>query len=105
MSIFERKLSDSGLVELAQTFRDHPLVLFFGRTREWKLEAELTRKVERNPAIFCGVRGGKERSVVAVLHVFAVGHEHSRRGAGLRKNFAQHFQIEPARSTDAEAFR
>ena len=34
MSIFEGELGDSGFVELAQTFRDHALVLFLGRARE-----------------------------------------------------------------------
>jgi hypothetical protein len=35
--------------------------------------------------------------VLAVLHVFAVGLEHARGGAGLRENFSQHFQIKTER--------
>src|SRR5207237_7051000 len=90
MSIFECQLGDSRLIELAQTFRDHALVLFFSRAREWKLETELTRQLERDATVFRGVRRGKETTVVAVLHVFAVGLEHARVCAGLRKHFAQH---------------
>jgi len=35
--------------------------------------------------------------VLAVLHVFTVGLEHARGGAGLRENFSQHFQIKTER--------
>ena len=76
MSIFESELGDSRFVELAQTFRDHPLILFFGRARERQFETELTREPERDPAVFRGVRGGKETTVIAILHVFAIGFEH-----------------------------
>src|ERR1700736_5914725 len=34
MSIFEGEFGDARLIELAQTFRDHALVLFFGRARK-----------------------------------------------------------------------
>ncbi len=35
MAIFERELGDSRLIELAQAFRDHAVVLFFGCASEW----------------------------------------------------------------------
>ena len=42
--------------------------------------------------------------MLAVLHVFAVGLEDTRVGARLRKNFAQHFQIETERGAQAKSF-
>ena len=55
-----------------------------------KIEAEIAREFERDPAVFGGVRGGEKAAVLAVLHVFAVGFEHARVRAGLRENFSQH---------------
>ena len=34
MPIFERKLRNSGFIELAEALRDHSVVLFLGRARE-----------------------------------------------------------------------
>src|SRR5713101_1996477 len=48
MSTFEREFGDAGFVELAQTFRDHALVLLLGRTRKRQIETELTRELERD---------------------------------------------------------
>ncbi len=33
--IFEGELGDAGLIEVAQAFRHHAIVLFLGRAREW----------------------------------------------------------------------
>src|SRR5712691_4550936 len=104
MSTFEGKLGDAGLVQLAQTFRDHALVLFLGRAREQKLETELTRKFERDAAVFGRVRGGKEAAVVAVLHIFAISFQDARRRAGLRKDFTERFQIKSKRVAQRESF-
>src|SRR5258708_2347714 len=73
MSIFEGQLCDSGFIQLSQAFRDHALVLFLGRPREGKLKTELTRELERDATVFGRMRGGEKGSVLAVLHIFAVG--------------------------------
>ncbi len=62
----------------------------FVARRERQIEAEIAREFERDPAVFGGVRSGEKAAVLAVLHVFAVGFEHARVGAGLRENFAKH---------------
>ena len=41
--------------------------------------------------------------MVAILHVFAVGLEHARGRAGLRKDLAQHFQIQTKRHAKPES--
>ena len=64
----------------------------------------IPREIERDAAVFGGVRGGEKAGVVAVLHVFAVGFEHARVCAGLLRNFAQHRQIKPERVAEAETF-
>jgi hypothetical protein len=90
MSIFERKFGDTRFIELAQTLRDHALVLFLGRAREWKIKAELTRQLQCDAAVFGRVRSGKETPVVAILHIFAISLEDARVRAGLGKYFAEH---------------
>ena len=42
--------------------------------------------------------------MLAILHIFAVGFEHARGCAGLRKNISQHFQIETERGAKRESF-
>src|SRR5437867_10458161 len=91
MPIFEGELGDTGFIELAQTSRNHAVVLFLRCAREGKLETHAPRQVERDPAVLRGVRRGEKASVFAVLHVFAIGFENARRRAGLRKDFAQYF--------------
>ena len=90
MSIFESELGDSRFVELAQTFRDHALILVFGRLGQWEIKTELTPEVECDAAVFRGVRGGKETTVIAILHVFAIGFQDARVCARLREDFAKH---------------
>ena len=43
MAVFERKLGDAGLVELAEAFRDHAVVLFLRGLRERQVEAKAAR--------------------------------------------------------------
>ena len=43
--------------------------------------------------------------MLAVLHVFAIGLQNARSGAGFGKNFAQHGEIEPERVAQAKTFR
>jgi hypothetical protein len=83
MSIFEGELGDAGFVEFAQTFRDHPVVLFLGRACEGEIETETAGEFERDAAVLGGVRGGEETTVLAVLHVFTVGLEYTRVRASL----------------------
>src|SRR5207244_7536271 len=104
MSIFKRELGDTGFVELAQYFRDQALVLLLRRACERQIETELTRKFERDAAVFGRVRGGKEAAVVAVLHIFAIGFQDARRRAGLRKDFTERFQIKSKRVAQRESF-
>ena len=90
VAIFEGELGDAGFVEIAEAFGDHAVVLFLGRARERQIEANAAREREGNAAVLGGVGGGKKAAVLAILHVFAVGLEHARVRAGLRKNFAKH---------------
>ncbi len=46
---------------------------------------------------------GEEAGVLAVLHIFTVGFQHARVGAGLGKNFAQHREIETERVAQGRA--
>ena len=85
MPIFEGEFGDAGFVEVAEAFGDHAVVLVFGCARERQIETEFAREFERDPAVFGGVRGGEKATVLSVLHVFAVGFEHARVRAGLRK--------------------
>src|SRR2546421_5577850 len=48
----ESQFGDPGLIQLAQSGRDHPLVLRFRRAGERKIETELTRKLQRDAAVF-----------------------------------------------------
>ena len=77
----------------------------FGRARERQIEPGVFCEVQGDPAVLGRVRGGEETGVIAVLHVFAIGLENARVGAGLGENFAQHGEIKPERGTEAEAFR
>ena len=90
MAILEGEFGDAGFVEIAEVFGDHAVVLFLRGQREWQVETEIAREFERDPAVFGGVRRGEKAAVFAVLHVFAVGFEHARMGAGLGKNLSQH---------------
>ncbi len=56
------------------------------------------------PLSFAACAAEKKQAVLAVLHIFAVGFEHARVGASLRKNFAQHLQIETERGAESETF-
>ena len=69
-----------------------------------RLRSCFAAEAQGDAGVLGGVRGGEEAGVVAVLHVFAVGLEHARIGAGLGKDFAQHREIEPERVAEAEAF-
>ena len=70
-----------------------------------RFESRFFCQTQRDPAVFRGVRGGEETAVVAILHVFAVGLQDARGGAGLRENFAQHREIEPERVAQTQALR
>ena len=104
VTILKRQLGDSGFVQLAQTFRDHRVVLFLRCAREGKIEPKIFCELERDSAVFGGVRRREETTVIAVLHVFAVGLQNARRRAGLSEDFAQHREIEPERITQSETF-
>jgi hypothetical protein len=60
---------------------------------------------EGDAGIFGGMRGAEEAGMFAILHVFAVGLQDARIGAGLRKNFAEHREVKAERLAEAEAFR
>src|SRR5438552_2288332 len=88
VAIFEGELGDAGLVEFAQSFSYHAVVLFFRGAGEWQIEPEFARQIQGNAAVFCGVRGREEATVLTILHVFAISLKHPRRRAGLREHFA-----------------
>src|ERR1041385_2120644 len=90
-SIFEGELSNAGFIQLAQRFRDHAIVLLFVRAREGKIETDTARERKCDPAVFRRMSRREKATVLAVLHVFAIGLKHARGGAGLPKHFAQHF--------------
>jgi len=45
MAVFERKLGDAGLVELAEVFCYHAVVLFLCGARERQIDAEIARQL------------------------------------------------------------
>ena len=55
VSIFEGELGDAGFVEIAEAFDYHAVVLFLCGSRERRIETELAREFESDPAVFCGV--------------------------------------------------
>src|ERR1043166_94609 len=103
VAAFEGQLGNAGLVQFAQAFFLHAVELFLGGRGEWRVDLLLFREVERNAGIFRRVCRGEEAGVLAVLHVFAVGREHTGIGAGLGKNFAQHGEVKPQRVAQRES--
>ncbi len=73
MSIFEGEFGDSGFIEFAKSFRDHLVVLLFCRASERKIETEAAREIERDAAVFRRVRRREKTTVLAILHIFAIG--------------------------------
>src|SRR5437763_16176838 len=67
-----------------------------------QLETKFASKIERDPAVFGGVRSREKTAVFPVLHVFAVGLQNARRRADFRKNFAQHSKIKAHRVAHAK---
>ena len=67
----ESECSDTGLVEVAETFGNHAVVLFLGSLGKRKVEALLMGERERDAAVLRRVGAGEEAGVVAVLHVLA----------------------------------
>src|SRR2546423_15049723 len=82
-SIFEGELGDAGLVEFAEPFCDHATVLLLGCARERQIKTGTTREIERDAAVLRRMCGGEKASVLAVLHIFAIGFEHARGRASL----------------------
>ena len=62
MPVLKRQLGDSGFIQFAQSFRDHRVVLLLGGARQRKIEAKLVRQIERDAAVFGGMRGGEKTS-------------------------------------------
>ena len=73
MPVLECELGDARFIELAQTFRNHRVVLFFRCPRKRQIETELFSKLQRDTAVFGGMGGGEKTTVIAILHVLAVG--------------------------------
>ena len=84
------EFGDSRLVELPEAQSHHPVVLGFGGGRQRKDETCGTAEVECNAGIFRGMRGGEKTGMIALLHIFAVGDQHTGIGAGLGKHLSQH---------------
>ena len=61
----------------------------------------LARERERDAAVFGGVRRGEKAAVLAVLHVFAIGFEHARVRAGLRKTSRSIVRSRPSAAPSA----
>src|SRR5438477_494620 len=89
VAVFEGQLGDSRLIEFPQPFRNHRVVLLFGRVSKRELETKFASKFERDPTVFGGVRSREKAAVFSVLHVFAVRLQNARGRTGFRKNFAQ----------------
>src|SRR5438270_11744747 len=104
VAVFEGQLGDSRLIEFPQPFRNHRVVLLFGRVSKRELETKFASKFERDPTVFGGVRSREKAAVFSVLHVFAVRLQNARVRTGFRKNFAQHGKIKAHRVAEAKTF-
>ena len=69
-----------------------------------QLETKFARKIERNPAVFGGVRSREKTAVFAVLHIFAVRLQNARGRTGFRKNFTQHCKVKTHRVAQTKTF-
>ena len=104
VAVLERQLGDPRLIEFAQPFRNHRVVLLFGRARERQLEPKFASQIERDPAVFGGVRGREKAAVLAVLHVFAVRLQNARGRAGLQKKLRATWSDQAQRVAQAKTF-
>src|SRR5438067_11482464 len=104
VTVLEGQLGNARFVEFAQPFRDHSVVLLFGGPSERKIQLKFAREIERDTAVFGGVRGREKTAMFAVLHVFAVRLQNARGRAGFRKNFAQYCKIKAHRVAQAKTF-
>ena len=85
VSIFEGELGHaqiylSSAQALNLTIRSY---CSLGRVRKRQLETKFASKIERDPAVFGGVRGREKAAVFPVLHVFAVRLQNARGRTGL----------------------
>src|SRR5438094_6100110 len=71
----ERELGDAGLIEFAQAFFDHAVILLLGGRGEWQIEPFLFGQIECDAGVLGGMSRRKEAGMLAVLHVFAIGLE------------------------------
>jgi hypothetical protein len=67
--------------------------LLFCGSRKWQGKTLFPGQVQGDARVFRSMRRGEDTAMLAVLHVFIVCFQHSRIGAGLGKNFTQHFQV------------
>ena len=103
MPSLEGQFRNTGFVELAQTVFHHAIVLLLGGRRERQAEALRFAQFESNAGILGGMGGGKETSMVAFLHIFAIGSQHPGVRTGLGKNLAQRGEIQPQRLAQPQA--
>src|SRR5439155_278751 len=105
VTVLEGQLGNARFVEFAQPFRDHSVVLLFGGPSERKIQLKFAREIERDTAVFGGVRGREKTAMFAALHVFAFRLQNARGRAGFRKNFAQYCKIKAHRFANAKILR
>ena len=55
VTIFEGELGDAGFIKIAQSFGDHPIVLFLGGAGERQLKSEFAREIQCDTAVFHSV--------------------------------------------------